>query len=260
MIDLTIPNWESYNPRNDRTNHVWFRFQNTFFSDQKVFDLDPIQKCLYIFLLCETSKTGSGTCTINTEFVAAVLRLEHESILKNISWLHDAGLLTSSAYQKPTKGRLKAGGKPDNGIATNKQTDNTVQTIQTIQTDNTKKTVSSGLTVVSPRIKAPPSFEEFLINLPLETKGQIQGIYPDQEFLVREIGKMRIWLTGNPTKNPKSIRGWLKFFMGWLERGWERYRTSIPSNRPNQEINWDYIFGTEDCDDTGSIQVAIAET
>ncbi len=81
----------------------------------------------------------------------------------------------------------------------------------------------------------------FVEHLPQVTQRTIVELYPDKEFLKREFLKMGAWLSVNSHKSPKSARGWARFSMGWLERGWDRYRVTLQSN-PTNQVKWDEVF------------------
>jgi len=51
--------------------------------------------------------------------------------------------------------------------------------------------------------------------------------YP-KEYLELEMKKARSWLIDNPDKRPKTR--WGRFFNGWFDRGWDRYRKGIQSS------------------------------
>lgn len=89
-------------------------------------------------------------------------------------------------------------------------------------------------------LTSPPavthSLENFVLNLSADAREKIQSIYPEEEFVRREVEKMKVWLGANQRKAPKSRSGWTRFVMGWLERGWERWRKTMPS--VPHEHNW----------------------
>lgn len=98
----------------------------------------------------------------------------------------------------------------------------------TYERTNTVCTVAK-LAPLPTQIDSP---ENLLKIIPEETQAQWPKLYPDPEFLEREAIKTIQWCKINPRKTPKSIKGWVRFYSGWLERGWERYRKSIPSSGP----------------------------
>lgn len=88
LITITIPNWPSYSPRTDRANHSWFRFQNSFFSDQVIFGLTDPQRLLFIFLMCEASRSGKGgQIEIDTLYIAGLRAQPENNIVRDIQIL-----------------------------------------------------------------------------------------------------------------------------------------------------------------------------
>jgi hypothetical protein len=78
--------------------------------------------------------------------------------------------------------------------------------------------------------------EHLLSLIPAEVRANFMALYnDDREYLGRETLKMVSWLLANPRKNLKTVRGWILFVAGWLERGWSPYQKSIQVNRPNQQ-------------------------
>lgn len=101
-MQLEIKNWEKYNPRNDRTNHVWFRFQNNFFFSDDVFDLDNLSKLVFVYLLCESSKKGSAQIVISVSKVCAALKTSDKEFNQLIQNLVNFGVIRrAEANQKP---------------------------------------------------------------------------------------------------------------------------------------------------------------
>lgn len=95
LIDVTITNWEKYNPRSDRKNFTWFRFENSFFG-QKVFGITDSQVTLFCLILCEASKKNSSAIKINTEYVSAIRQKSESQILEDLHALNRLELLTTS--------------------------------------------------------------------------------------------------------------------------------------------------------------------
>ena len=70
--------------------------------------------------------------------------------------------------------------------------------------------------------------ESWSVQLPNELLRLWSETYPE-EFLRGELKKIRIWLVSNQHKAPKTQ--WGKFFSGWFERGWEKERKILSSNK-----------------------------
>lgn len=56
-------------------------------------------------------------------------------------------------------------------------------------------------------------------------------IYPDAEFIRRELLKALLYYENNPRKKPKSKRGWTQAMNSWLARGWSWHVKTIPSEK-----------------------------
>lgn len=109
--EVIIPNWTKFNPRQDRSNYAWFRFQNDFLHDQKIFPLSEKEKLTYMFLLCEASKKNTGEITISVVYASAILRFKESEVIDCIKVLNSCGVVT--AISQPNDGKA-----PSNGIAT----------------------------------------------------------------------------------------------------------------------------------------------
>jgi len=95
LVTVTIPNWSKYNPRADKSIHTWFRFQNSFFEDQRLFGCTDSQLLLFITLLCEASKVQGDTVEVNLEYVAHKRRAKLNSVLADFKELEGRGVLSS---------------------------------------------------------------------------------------------------------------------------------------------------------------------
>lgn len=96
LIEISIPKWADYNPRSDRANYSWFRFQNEFFTDQKLFGLTDTQLMLFVFCLCEASKKSNQDVILNLDFVSAVRKIPADKVLKDLRELAKRGVLVAS--------------------------------------------------------------------------------------------------------------------------------------------------------------------
>ena len=97
IISLSIKNWNKFNPRSDRANYTWFRFQNDLLHDPKLFPLSECEKLTYIFLLCEASKKNSETIELSIAYASAILRFKEKEIQNYINGLDKCGLVTAKS-------------------------------------------------------------------------------------------------------------------------------------------------------------------
>lgn len=118
MVNITINNWDKYNPRKDRENFSWFRLNNDLFTDQALFSLNASQQRLFIFLLCERSKRNKGLFQLLPSYIGALLRYPEAEVLIDLSALSLTGLISADAVVTP----LNDGEVPANSRPTNEQT------------------------------------------------------------------------------------------------------------------------------------------
>lgn len=74
--------------------------------------------------------------------------------------------------------------------------------------------------------KAKENFTEFGF-----TQKQINSLvdaFVDQRWIESELFKSLAWIESNPQRRPKKFP---KFFNNWLQRGWESYRKTLPTNK-----------------------------
>lgn len=107
LVDITIPNWEKYNPRADRVNYSWLRFQNRFFEDPLIFALSAEQKVIFIYCLCEAAKINKPDAIINTEMAAGFLGIPAKRIYEHLQVLVRIGVL-AVALSRPDAGMMPA--------------------------------------------------------------------------------------------------------------------------------------------------------
>lgn len=115
-LNIRINNWEKFNPRSDRANYTWFRMSNGFFQDHRIFHLSDDEKLLFLFLLCEASKSNSDVVRSSVEFVASGRGKSVDSISKSLQALISLAVIT------PAESRQKAGEEPSLLPATNVRT------------------------------------------------------------------------------------------------------------------------------------------
>ena len=215
-IQLEITNWDKHNPRKDVKHPSWFALSNRFLEDPEFFDFTPIQLKAILYIWCQASQKNSANITIRFAHAKRVCDIDSKSILLVVQALEKLGHLKSR-----TESVRGAYVDVQNPYATNRQTNRTEQTEQ--------DTVAVNFVSPTPVVvdASPP---DVFSNLSFKTKERLDALYPDREFVFRESVKMQIWLEANRSKSPKSVRGWSKFVMGWLERGWENYRKTMQSS------------------------------
>lgn len=80
----------------------------------------------------------------------------------------------------------------------------------------------------------PTDVDSLIAALPKTTMPRWNKLYPDSEFITRELIKALGWCELNERRAPKKIRGWAQFCSNWLENGWRDYRKTIPIKQTPQ--------------------------
>ncbi len=237
-LEVTVLNWEKYNPPSDRVRHKhWFRINHNIATSNGLWGLSPGQRWFWVVLLSECCRKNSATIQLTpSRFSALCGGLQKHDILQAIDILVKNGTLSVSCQST------------DSPLTTHNIT------VHNITEHNiTKKSFElrhpSNLEVASQRSNSRVTGDclGFVESLSLETRNRIKRIYPEEAFINREVEKMGIWLEANPSKKPRSRAGWSRFVMGWLERGWERERkVATMPKRMGVDTDWEYIFGKKE--------------
>jgi len=193
-ITITVLNWEKYNPRSDRTNFSWFRFENRFFHDQTVFKLSANSKLLAVFLFCEVSTSAGKPAEVNLDYVSALLNVRKTQVVKLLKELRDAGIVDFDEAFLPSSRRHSAVIPPQNDVLHNKtyKQDSTRQTVQ----DNTPPETAAGF---SPKVlfelwnsNCDPLPKAERLSDPRKAKARAQiDKYPDEKHWLEVIAKFK---------------------------------------------------------------------
>lgn len=90
-MDITIPNWEKYNPRNDVKSCSWFRMSNDFFSDPDFYGQPPCVRLTWIFVLSCASKKISGTVRVHVKQVSDCIDFSEKDVSSALNALQSIG-------------------------------------------------------------------------------------------------------------------------------------------------------------------------
>lgn len=73
-IEVTVPNWEKYNPRTDVKRNWWFKISNDIFEDPKIQKLTDQELRVFLHILTRCSKTGSKSHSSRPQVAAMSIR------------------------------------------------------------------------------------------------------------------------------------------------------------------------------------------
>lgn len=215
-MQIEIKNWEKYQPRTDRTNFSWFRFQNSFFTSQSGMMLSAEEQRLFIFILCEASKKNNSKIELFCEYVTRVLGFsqipEKMKSLENLELInllrHDDGVTPPFDGITPPFD----GVKPQNSVLR-------YDTIQydTIRYENTLAPNDKNRSPLKNDLSFSFEKREFegIID---RDRQQWSETFPavDIDLAIKAAGQ---WLISNPSKKKKNYR---RFLNNWFSRSQER--------------------------------------
>lgn len=105
--------------------------------------------------------------------------------------------------------------------------------------EETPNGVSSSAVVAAPPPRQPTEATKFFIpsepsdlflSVSPKTIERWAKLYPDRDFVSREVVKALNYYANNPKKQPRTIRGWVSAMSSWFERGWRTHQASIKGN------------------------------
>jgi hypothetical protein len=95
-LEITIVNWDKYNPKRAQHSYRWFRFDNEFFTDKKLYDLDCECRCVFLFLLCTASKENSGKYDVERDYIQRQTGISNKKIDDSIKLLILKGVVATT--------------------------------------------------------------------------------------------------------------------------------------------------------------------
>lgn len=96
IIKVKVNNWEKHQERPGRTNFTWFKFSNRFFEDPKTFNWDAATKVLFVFLMCQASKTGGAEFEVNLNYLRSLLNVTIEELDSSFTILDNDAVIVAT--------------------------------------------------------------------------------------------------------------------------------------------------------------------
>lgn len=222
-VKITILNWEKHQAKSDKLRHPhWFKVRNDLISEPKLFSFKNEEKWVFLCFLCVASQNNNSTFELSLNWFSHQINTESKVVENTIKKLVTVGILTvdrqstdGGLYNEPSDRREE------------KRREEIRKEEKRIHTSY----VSSELIPDASRPEFSPRTTDFSPDLVLSENSlkKLNTLYPDIEYVKREVVKMQIWLSANQRKAPKSKSGWSRFVLGWLERGWDKYRKGLQS-------------------------------
>lgn len=100
-IEVTIVNWNKYNPKRDQQSYSWLRLNNDFYLSPDLFGLSCEHKMIWIVLLCQASKANKATISVNSLYIAHQLGIKEAAVLQAIDIFGARQLATAGDRARP---------------------------------------------------------------------------------------------------------------------------------------------------------------
>ncbi len=217
QLEITIVNWEKYNPKRDQKTYTWFKIQNNLPFSVSIEGLDFKDRWVFICLLCEASRKNNATFSTSLDILSRVTGVNNNELLVSLEKIAKNSIISSVSL---TRQHDVVDTTPR--IDKNRIEKSRVCSEQTLDAAN-----------LPTEIMHDPVVMEFLNKAEIKTSSVslwLRTYNHDAAWLKLELLKILGWLDANPQKRPK--KNYARFIGSWLSRGWERYRTTLPSNKP----------------------------
>lgn len=237
-ITVTIRNWDKYNIRNrDYKAPWWFSLNNRILEDSDIYALSDSEFRAWTYILSQASLKKSATITLEIEHADRVCKIQPKALFSLIEKFKAKSIMSES-------GQMSAEIRPESDRDSDESCRDLGSTITKTEQDknNTEQDTSEVRNLTSLVIEPFCQNSDFVrfvqeFGINSETQSAWSKLY-ESEYVFREVVKAFAWITANPRKRPKVGSGAHRFMSGWLERGHESWRRSVPSN-PNQDPRYD---------------------
>lgn len=93
-MEIEIRSWDKYNPKRDQKSYTWLRLNNDILTNPDLYALEPLEKHVWVLLLCEASKKNHPRFRLNLAWFSEFSRIEQKEIERIISKIEDEGLIS----------------------------------------------------------------------------------------------------------------------------------------------------------------------
>ena len=83
-VGVLITNWGRYNPKRAQKSYSWLRLDHDTLCDEKIFDLTPEAKVVWIAVLCEASKRNSDQFNLNVTYLSNKINIPIKKVKESI--------------------------------------------------------------------------------------------------------------------------------------------------------------------------------
>lgn len=92
-VEIVITGWDKYNPKRNQATYTWLRLENDFYTGEKLFNLTPSERYLWVVILCLASKKNKENVRFSTDHLAYTAKIEENIICSAIAKFAQAQLI-----------------------------------------------------------------------------------------------------------------------------------------------------------------------
>lgn len=239
---ITINNWEKHNGTLKR-GHSHILLSCNFLTDSKIQVLSPTSKLLFLSCLCVAGESKRSPIEVTHESLCFQSGVKSGSLRSQLDQLQSLQLLTYEKIETLLdKIRIDKIRKDKSIEATNVASSAELKIppeilpspppqqtfLDETQQEGPPKGSKAAVRPKSAKPRSafvPASLPELLANLPKETVLCWSELYPDENFMERELVKaFHYFAVQQKNKRPTTLSGWQRRVGSWLERSWNGRR------------------------------------
>ena len=233
-VEITVLKFNEVSRRRELKRPTWFAVENDIFTHPDFFKVTSEELRCWLWMLSVASKLNKEVVRLDSEVFAHQCKCRENVFFSTIEKLKGKRL---TVVASPSHDEIAAENVHYTTLHNNTEQNTTLQ--------NSISTVAKQFAPVAVEKRSSEiSFQnehDLISSIPEITAMRWSRLYPDKEFLNRELLKAFGYYENNPVKKPKTLRGWIRALSSWFERGWVTYVKTIKPN-PGSSINWQEVF------------------
>jgi hypothetical protein len=239
-VRIEIQNWGEYNPRKDIKRPHWFALNNRILEEDDICYLSAVEKLAFIYILCKASQRNSAIAEIYPSRAETVAGIPQQAVRSALVKLSERGMVKVLESVRTRTDHVQTCTSTEQNTTIQTSTIDPYGSISTAAQPEVALALVKTPSRKSKELVKPESPEGLFVQLPPSTKARWAALYPEREFLEREVIKALNWCEANPHRTPRTLRGWSRFMSSWFDRGWVKHAKQMPTQRPDQPISgWD---------------------
>lgn len=99
LYNLTLTNWDKFNPKRDQKSYTWARVDMNIFMDPRVYDMPPEAKIVWVQVILDCTSHNGQLTLVDSSHYAYKLRIPEKKVMEAIEIITARQLAT--AHDRP---------------------------------------------------------------------------------------------------------------------------------------------------------------